>query len=120
MPERPLVENTIPILRVRDIHASLDYYLNRLGFTQEWLVDDGDASMAGISRDGRSIYLTQAEQGQPGTWVWMGVQDARAFYAEYQTSGAMIRQEPTNFPWALEFRVADLDGNVLRIGSEPE
>ena len=27
---------------------------------------------------------------------------------------------PTNFEWALEMQVADPDGNVLRIGSEPD
>jgi hypothetical protein len=27
--------------------------------------------------------------------------------------------EPRNFEWAYEMRVEDLDGNVLRIGSEP-
>jgi hypothetical protein len=40
-------------------------------------------------------------------------------YAEYKVNGAKIRMMPKNFPWAYEFHVEDLDGNVLRLGSEP-
>jgi len=39
---------------------------------------------------------------------------------EYQRTGAKIRNPPNNFPWALEMQVEDLDGNVLRMGSEPK
>jgi hypothetical protein len=35
-------------------------------------------------------------------------------------AGAKIRNPPNNFLWALEMQVEDLDGNVLRIGSDPE
>lgn len=34
--------------------------------------------------------------------------------------GARIRNPPNNFEWAVEMQVEDLDGNVLRIGSDPE
>ena len=40
-------------------------------------------------------------------------------FEEYRGKGARIRQGPTNFSWALEMQVEDLDGNVLRLGSEP-
>lgn len=35
--------------------------------------------------------------------------------------GARIRFPPTNYDWAaFEMQVEDLDGNVLRIGSDPK
>jgi hypothetical protein len=34
--------------------------------------------------------------------------------------GAKIRHPPLNFPWALEMKVEDLHGHVLRFGSEPK
>jgi len=37
---------------------------------------------------------------------------------EYRRSGARIRDAPTNYPWAYEMQVEDLDGNVLRLGSD--
>ena len=120
MGKKAAVENTIPILRVRDIHVSLHYYVNVLGFKQDFLEGTGDGAFAGLSRDGHALYITQADQGQWGTWVWMGVTDARAFHAEYVANGAKIRRELVNYPWALEMLVEDPDGNVLRIGSGPE
>ena len=74
----------------------------------------------GVSRDNYSIMLCEDGQGHPGTWLWMGVEDADEFYEEYKASGAIIRDEPTNYPWAYELRVEDLDGHVLRIGSAPK
>lgn len=53
-------------------------------------------------------------------WVWIGVEDVRALHSQYAASGAKIRNPPENFEWALEMQVEDLDGNVLRIGSDSE
>jgi len=33
--------------------------------------------------------------------------------------GAHVRQPPTNYSWALEMRIEDSDGHVLRIGTAP-
>ena len=65
------------------------------------------------------IYLCQGGQGQPGTWVWVGVEDVGALFREYKASGATIRRPPTNHCWAYEMIVEDPDGHVLRFGSAP-
>jgi len=52
--------------------------------------------------------------------VWIGVADAGALCAELRANGAKIRHPPTNYPWAYEMQIEDLDGNVLRVGSEPK
>lgn len=113
---RTKLECVIPILSVRELPRSLDYYIRVLGFSVEWAAGE----MASVSRDGLSIYLYERAQGHPGTWIWIGVEDVEALHHEYQSSGAVILQEPTNYPWALEMRVEDPDGHVLRIGSEPK
>ena len=77
--------------------------------------------MASVSRGTTGKYaimFCQADQGQPGTWVWIGVEDVKPLYDEYVAGGATIIQSPTNYSWALEFRVEDPDGHVLRFGSE--
>ena len=113
------VECIIPILNVRNFSASIDYYVNVLGFRVEW--DWGDPPDVGsVERDDFSIMLVEEGQGHPGTWIWMGVEDAEQYYEEYKLSGAKIREHPVNYPWAYEFRVEDLDGHVLRIGSGPK
>ena len=113
------VEGITPILNVKNLAASIDYYVNVLGFTKDW--DWGDPpDFGGVSRDGVSIMLCEGGQGHPGTWIWIGVEDAEAFYDEYKASGATIRETPTNRAWAYELKVEDLDGHVLRIGSAPK
>ena len=110
------IENVTPILRVEDLEASRRYYLEMLGFTLDW--DAG--AMISVSRDGKAIMLCEGAQGQPGVWLWIGVEDADAFFEEFSANGATIRSTPQNFSWAYEFQIEDPDGHVLRIGSEPK
>lgn len=95
---------------------SVRYYVDVLGFTNaEW---GGDAFTC-VTRDSAGIYLSHGDQGRPGTWAWIGVEDVAALYEEYTASGATIRHGPRNYPWAYEMQVEDPDGHVLRFGSEP-
>jgi uncharacterized glyoxalase superfamily protein PhnB len=104
-----------PILRVVNLQVSLRYYVDTLGFKREWGGDD----FACVTRDNVSVYLAEGDQGQPGTWAWIGVGDVAALYEEYKASGASIVEPPENFPWALEMKVGDPDGHILRFGSDP-
>jgi catechol 2,3-dioxygenase-like lactoylglutathione lyase family enzyme len=106
-----------PVFRVKDVDASIAYYVNALGFELQWRANPGFACVA---RGKCGIFLTDDNQSQPRMWIWTGVEDVRSLHAAYVASGAKIRNPPNNFKWALEMQVEDLDGNVLRIGSEPE
>ena len=113
---RTRFEGSAPILRVADMPASLRYYVGVLGFQKAgWGTDDFTC----VTRDSAGIYLCRGDQGQAGTWVWIGVEDVEALHEEYKASGARIRRPPENYPWALEMKVEDPDGHVLRFGSEP-
>jgi predicted enzyme related to lactoylglutathione lyase len=106
-----------PILRVENMAASLRFYVDVLGFQNaEWGGDD----FTHVSRDKAGIYLSEGDQGRGGAWVWIGVDDVKILHEQLVTRGAKILQPPTNYPWALEMQVEDPDGNVLRIGSDPE
>ena len=108
-------EHAEPILRVSNMAASIKYYVDSLGFTNAaW----GNKFFTAVNRDGAGIYLCHGGQGAPGTWVWIGVDDVAALYEEYKASGAKIRLPPGNYPWAYEMHVEDLDGHVLRLGSD--
>jgi predicted enzyme related to lactoylglutathione lyase len=115
--ERTRFEHAEPILRVSDMERSLRYYVDVLGFTN---ADWGGSDFTCVTRDGASVYLCEGDQGQPGTWVWVGVEDVEPLYEEYTASGATILHPPENFPWACEMKVKDPDGHVLRFGSEPK
>jgi catechol 2,3-dioxygenase-like lactoylglutathione lyase family enzyme len=110
-------EHAQPILCVANMARSLRYYVDVLGFSNaEW--GSGDFTL--VTRDGAHIYLSEGDQGQPGTWVWLGVEDVAALYEEYKAKGAEILHAPENQAWALEMKVADPDGHVLRFGSDPK
>jgi len=116
-PERVFFENSAPILRVENMEASLRFYVGLLGFTNApW----GTAGFTSVNRDRAGIYLCQGGQGRGHAWVWLGVEDVERLHEEYKTAGVTILKPPTNHPWALEMHVADPDGNVLRLGSEPK
>lgn len=107
-------EGMTPILRVTDLNASIAYYTGVLGFEVDWK----NAIFAAVSRDKCHLFLSEGDQGKPGSWVWIGVEDVDALHAEYQSVGAKIRHLPTNYTWAREMQVEDPDGNILRMGSE--
>lgn len=104
-----------PIFRVARLAASLEYYVTVLGFNIDW----EQAGIASISRDRCCLFLSQGDQGHPGGWTWIGVGDAEAVFEELRAKGARVRHPPTNYSWALEMQIEDLDGNVLRLGSGP-
>lgn len=109
-------ENATPILRVTSMAASVRYYVDVLGFRNAHWAHERFTS---VNRDNAGIYLCLGNQGVPGTWVWVGVEDVAALFEEYRKSGAKIRLPPGNYPWAYEMHVEDPDGHVLRFGSEP-
>ena len=105
-----------PILSVRELETSIDYYVRRLGFRLNWVEET--SGFASVSRGQCHIFLCQGDQGCSGTWLWVGVGDAKALCEEFRASGATIRHPPTNYAWAYEMQVEDPDGHVLRFGSE--
>ncbi len=75
------VENIVPILNVRDLGASVKYYVQALGLScASW----GGDSFTLVSRDDHGTYLA-------GTWVWIGVEDVVALHRELADNGAICR-----------------------------
>src|SRR6266436_103451 len=70
-----------PVLRVNDLEASLNYYVRVLGFKMDWRDDDGN-SFASVSRGHCHLFLSVGDQGNPGSWMWIGVNDVDALHEE--------------------------------------
>src|SRR4051812_13233341 len=85
-----------PIFPVHSMQASIEYYVKALGFKVNW--QEGFAS---VSRDGCCLFLCEKDQGNPGTWTWIGVSDAAALESEYRRTGGRIRHPATNYPLGL-------------------
>ena len=111
------IENIAPILYVQDIARSLRFYESILGFTN---ADWGDDTFTCITRDNTGIYLCKGAQGMPGTWIWIGFDgDILSLHEHLVAMDVTIKLPPTNFSWAYEMQVADPDGHILRLGTEP-
>jgi predicted lactoylglutathione lyase len=116
-PPSPQVECTIPILPVRNLARSVDFYTKTLGFQLDW----GDAqkdTVCSVSRDGRPIMLLQQEKPGSPAWVWIGADEA--LFQAYRAKGVKVFQEPRNCSWAYEMKFEDPDGNILWLGSDPK
>jgi predicted enzyme related to lactoylglutathione lyase len=111
-------EGVTPILNVRDVALSIDYYVNKLGFTKRW--DWGAPPTFGsVGRDKVSIFLCQGAQGRPGTWMMIFVDNVDELHRELKDRGAKILQSPVNMPWETrEMHVEDPDGHRIRFGSD--
>jgi catechol 2,3-dioxygenase-like lactoylglutathione lyase family enzyme len=85
--EKAHVAGVTPILRVADYNASVEYYVNMLGFTLDW----GIGTFGSVTRGKASVMLCEGSQGHPGTWMWFAVSDADTLFEE-------LRGGPTRLP----------------------
>jgi len=112
----------VPEIPVANVEKAAAYYVNVLGFTFDWGDDRG--GIGGISQGACRMFLTNVEfrkeYGNAGTIViWLNLsnkQEVDELFQRWKDAGAKILAEPEDKPWHLrEFRVADLDGNQLRV-----
>ena len=112
----------VPEIPVSNVEKATAYYCDVLGFQLDWGGEAG--GIAGISQGDCRVFLTNAPfrdyYGTSGpVMIWLNLNsrgDVDGLYARWRAAGARIVAEPQDKPWFLrEFRVADPDGNQLRV-----
>jgi len=112
----------VPEIPVSNVDKAAEYYVNVLGFHFDWGNDQG--GIGGISQGECRMFLTNAlfrePYGNGGTAViWLNLsskQGVDELYDRWREAGAKILAGPEDKVWGLrEFRVADPDGNQLRV-----
>jgi catechol 2,3-dioxygenase-like lactoylglutathione lyase family enzyme len=112
-----------PVLHVKDVEASLRFYVDRLGFTCPWHFDeDGKAYVAQVDRQGCALILAQRwpeKVGKGLMFISLNVEpqthDAAvaaldALRAELEAKGAPVKDGS----WGYRLLVVDdPDGNQL-------
>ena len=113
-----------PILHVKDVDASIRFYVNRLGFTSPWRYDEeGRARVAQVDRQGCAIILANnlaSEKICKGViFISLNVEPATpdaaaaaldALRTELETRGVQVKEGS----WGYRLLVVDdLDGNQL-------
>ena len=115
-----------PILLVRDIVASANYYRDKLGFSYDrfWGEPPGFCI---LNRDSLHLMLSQVPEGHTVVphwrvvekmWnVYFWVDDVESLYQEFKDSGASIDYELCDQPYECrEFGIQDIDGHDIAFG----
>ena len=113
-----------PVLHVKDVAASLSFYVNLLGFTSPWRYDEeGSARVAQVDRQGCALILANnlapEKIGKGVLFISLNVEPATpetaiaaldALRAEIEAKGVPVKQGS----WGYRLLVVDdLDGNQL-------
>jgi catechol 2,3-dioxygenase-like lactoylglutathione lyase family enzyme len=112
-----------PVLHVKDVEASLHFYVDRLGFTSPWRYDeDGRAHVAQVDRQGCALILADTwpeKVGKGLIFISLNVKPAMreasvaaldALRAELEARAVPVKEGS----WGYRLLVVDdLDGNQL-------
>jgi catechol 2,3-dioxygenase-like lactoylglutathione lyase family enzyme len=112
-----------PVLHVKDVEASLRFYIDRLGFTSPWRFDEGGrVYVAQVDRQGCALILADGwpeKIGKGLMFISLNVEPATrggavaaldALRAELEAKGVLV----TEGRWGYRLLVVDdLDGNQL-------
>jgi hypothetical protein len=115
-----------PILLVRDVVKSAEYFRDKLGFTDMKLYGQ-PANFCMVSRDSFTVMLAQADKNADLVPYWkivekmwniyFWVDNVETIYAEFLKSGAIIDYTLYVTPWGTkEFGAQDLDGHDIAFG----
>lgn len=109
-------ESIVPILYSTDISRSIAYYMDQLAFDDKWQWDD-PATFGGVSKNCVRIFFCLNNQGHPGTWIAVNMDDVDAYYEIIRTRGAIILLPPADKEWFMrEMLVQDPNGHMIRFG----
>lgn len=103
-----------PVLFVADVEASRDFYVGKLGFTENWkFADNGKLFIAQVAREECEIILSSQwpeKNGKGMLFISLTTADYAAFPGELASKGAPSRAGWWGYRTII---VTDPDGNEL-------
>jgi catechol 2,3-dioxygenase-like lactoylglutathione lyase family enzyme len=118
----PKLKGAIPILLVRDVTASAEFFEAKLGFEIDFL--HGAPPVYGsVSRDGACLHLRYVHEpvfhlvaANEESLICASIEttDVQGLYGEFRSRGAPFAQTPIKQDWGgTDLHIRDLDGNVI-------
>jgi catechol 2,3-dioxygenase-like lactoylglutathione lyase family enzyme len=108
----------IPMLPVKSMPASVDFYCRMLGFEVEKRNDDWGWAM--LRFDECRLMVDQSINAHPGATrdaiLYLYPDDVIAYHEQVRRNGLAVPDLDVTFYGLTEFRVSDPDGNRLWIG----
>ena len=124
-----MIAAIVPQFFSKDLHASLAYYRDALGFETQFTFGE-PAFYAGAIRDGFSIFFRHVDEMPPCAGnkydvelldAYIRVRDVHGLHAEYAARNVEVFRELADRPWGFtEFVVKDGDGRLLCFGQDTE
>lgn len=111
----------MPILNVKDVRSSVDFYVGKLGFEEDVMFDGPEGNpVFAIVRMGQAVFgLSTADNDQTGAHVQFMVyipedNNIDLLYSKVQQQGVAINQEIKDGYWGdRTFSVLDPDGYLI-------
>lgn len=123
-----MIQQIAPQFFTTDMHATLKYYKEKLGFKSLGTWQD-PPQYAIVARDGHNIHFRNAEPPTPNPDkyadelldAYLFIENADALFEEYSLRKVEFTRGLGNTPWnSREFVVKDCDGRLLAFGSDLE
>lgn len=122
----PKLEGVAPVLLVRDVVKSAEYWRDCLGFRFERYWGEPPCFCMPC-RDGMTVMLSQVDPAATITPYWkindklwnayFWVDDVEALFAEFKANGARIDYDLCDQPYGVrEFGIQDLEGHDIAFG----
>jgi len=118
-----------PVLAVRDVHETLAYYRDKLGFHVEFVAGDppvharvcADPTYASPTVHIRFEPLAPGHAPDRAVWLWLHVGTGLdRLFRTYRERGVKVIREPEDRPWGLrQFTIEDCNGYRLAFCAEP-
>jgi predicted enzyme related to lactoylglutathione lyase len=116
----PSIESSTFVLSVCDLEASKRFYMDKLGFTEDFSVH----GWAFLSRDACKLRLGHCPDSIPmsktpdHSWfAYLHVRDAAGLYEEVRSRGVEIWHPIADTPWGMrEFAIVTPDGHRIVFG----
>lgn len=115
---------SVPVLRVRDVTATVAWYRRHLGFTAEAFPERGPHEFAILERDGVQLLVRRTGGGRRRAdghsgwdlYIWVDGVDFGRLEASVALSGDLVRPLSPMGSSMAELEIRDPDGYVLCIG----
>lgn len=115
---------SVPVLRVRDVAATVAWYRKRLGFSAEAFPEHGPHEFAILERDGVQLLVRRGGEGRRAAdghsgwdlYIWVDGADLDRLESSMALAGELVRPLSALGSTMAELEVRDPDGYVLCLG----
>lgn len=109
-------QQVFPTLQVSDIYAAMEFYVQKLGFAQQFVWGE-PVVFAGVVPDKTTIHLALVNEVRNRSVVNFVVNDANKLYQVHLSNSARIVVSIDDREYGLrDYQVEDPDGNLIGFG----